>query len=174
MSDLTADDKAMLDKLLRNPLQIPDSFRGWLQQFAQLYAMPEIEELAGYRTRRWRVADPIPTFEQGSSVGIGNADQDLATVGPILSGLEDGVYATLWGMYSKDGTAITRFCRVNFNNGATFSDFANVTIEGNTVGFSLKTLKTGGNNTMKVRYGTGTSNATYFDGLRWLATVRVT
>lgn len=173
MSELTDEDRALLQKLLSKPLLIPGEFRGWLQQYASLHAMPQIMELAGYRTRRWRVATPISTFEEGSSVGIGSADQDLATVGPQLVDLEDGTYASLWGMYSKDGTANTRLCRLNYNDGAAFSDFASVTIEGMTVGVDIKSLKNNGRNKIKMRYATATSNANYFDGLRWLASVRV-
>jgi hypothetical protein len=175
MSELTAEDRALLDKLLKNPLLIPDSFRGWLQQFATLYAMPEVEELAGFRTRRFRVADPVTTFELLDSTGIGNNQIDLATVGPLLTGLEDGTYAVFGGMYSKDGTANGRGYAFYYDGVAGFFPDS-VVIEGQVMAAHVKvfTGKPAAGHEIRLKYYNLSGNRTSYCGMRWLAAVRVT
>ena len=174
MSELTAEDRALLDKLLKNPLLIPDSFRGWLQQFSTLNAMPEVSELLGFRTRRFRVATPVPTFELLDSTGIGNTPIDLATVGPLLTGLEDGTYAVFCGYYSKDGTANGRGSGIYYDGASPFFGDT-VVIEGQMMTIDVHTLT--GNPTagheIRLKYYNLSGNRTSYCGMRWLAAVRV-
>ena len=172
MSELTPEDRELLTKLLSKPLQLPEEFKGWLQKYASLYATPYLQELAGYRSRRWRMHN-VPTFETGSSVGIGSALFDLATPGPLLEGLRDGTYATLFGWYTQDGTAITRGAQLSYNDGDAFSPFYTITQFGQSFGFDIHELSRDNDNSIKLRYFIATSNATANFGLRWLATVRV-
>jgi hypothetical protein len=176
MSEMTLEDRALLDKMLKNPLQIPEEFKGWLQQYASTYALPEIEELAGFRTRRFQVATSIPTFEflDNTPLSPHNLAVDLATVGPILTGLENGKYAVFAGMYSKDGTGNSRFFRFVYDGvGGVFPPSA--VIEGQSTGFDLHTFTTNltTGHEIRLKYGIATDNRTAYFGLRWLAAVRV-
>lgn len=175
--EFTPEDQALLNRILKKPLILPAEFKSWLYKFASSDAAPHFQEILGTRARRWRIADPIPQLETCSSSSFYS---DVATVGPELTGLEDGHYMVIAGFYSQDGTVGTqRHGRIFYNDSYTSpytpgpapSAEVPVTTEGQAIIFHVADLSNNNNNSIRMRYRNSADTANY--GLRWLHAVQV-
>lgn len=168
--EFSPEDKELLQRLLFRPMLLPPDFKSWLYKFASTDAAPHFQELLGTRSRRWRVATPVLPLEFTSSTTY----TDLATVGPQLTGLENGTYMVVFGFYTQGGSSGSRYGRAEYNDQTTLpgpSPEVDIITEGQAVMFHLVELKHQNNNKIKVRYRVPTSNAGF--STRWLHAVQV-
>lgn len=155
---LTAEEKALFQKGLANPLFFPKEFKTWLNDYLAVnIPLIPISQISGFTQFVFNPAPTIVTQEATSSSTFG----DLATVGPVLSALPDGNYAIFFGaqMLAGTGQAIMSV-QVNSTT-ADEGDSAQTGGNNMTIGrIILKTLTSSNNNslTCKYRAGAGTSN----------------
>lgn len=168
--EFSPEDRELLQRLLFRPLILPPEFKSWLYKFASGDAAPHFQELLGVKARRWRVATPVLPLEYTNST----AYTDLATVGPELTGLENGQYMIMFGYYTQNGGSGSRYGRCFYNNQEADpgpSPECDVVIEGQAIMFHLVNLKHQNDNSIKLQYRVPTSDA--FFSNRWLHAVQV-
>lgn len=91
---------------------------------------------------------------------------DLATVGPSLTGLPDGVYLLLYSAAAKN-SIVDQAARVSVEVNATAASDADaaetqLTSYSSIMGFSQKTLDNDGNNTVTLKYRTSSGTGSFF------------
>ncbi len=161
-------DQQLLKKILSRPLLLPPEFKSWLYKFASGDAAPHFQEILGVRQRRWRIADQCVLPELCSSTSY----VDLATLGPQLTGLENGSYMVMFGYWTEGGTAVTRFASSFYNGlGTGGSQEAEVNRDGQAMQVHLVDLQKDNNNSILVRYRTSGGTGNF--GKRWLHAVQV-
>lgn len=159
-------------QILSDPTDYPRDFTGWIGPWVGLAGIDvPISQIVGFAQFTAQVAPTIATSQSTTSATYTN----LGTVGPQLTGLPDGNYLLLYRASVVNNTAGVGCLYSPKINGteATDADAANASgVELTTaVGFTVKELKTGGNNTILMRYRTdGVATATY--GGRWLVAFR--
>lgn len=93
--ELTPDDRSRIDRLLSSPLDFPDEFKKYILDYGAMHIPPiPIDQLQGYRPTRVSAAE-VAT-QEGES---GTSYVELATEGPVLSGLADGTYLAIYGCW---------------------------------------------------------------------------
>jgi hypothetical protein len=168
--EFTPEDKQLLQRLLFRPMLLPPEFKSWLYKFASTDAAPHFQEILGTRSRRWRIATPVLPLEYTTSVTYA----DLATVGPQLTGLENGTYMVIFGFYTQGGGSGSRYCQVQYNDQTAVpppSPQVDIVTEGQAVMFHLVELKHQNNNKMTMKYRVPVSNGGF--STRWLHAVQV-
>ena len=150
---------------------LPPEFKSWLYKFASGDATPHFQELLGVKERRWRIADPVLPLEFTSSTSYA----DLATVGPQLTGLENG---TVHGRLRLLHAVAAARARATAGPSTTTrrplpapSPEVDIVTEGQAVMFHLVKLSYQDNNKIKLRYRVPVSNGGF--SKRWLHAVQV-
>lgn len=91
---LTEEERDQVTRLLSAPIFFPRQFREWLPDFvANNIPLIPYTHFFGAKTNLARSGDYIQTDETQSSATY----DDLATEGPIVSGLANGTYLVLFG-----------------------------------------------------------------------------
>lgn len=90
----------LLKKLLANPIEFPETFKRWVgDYFATNIPLIPYGNILGSKVNIAKSGDYIATNEGPATSAYGN----LATVGPSINGLADGVYVILWGANTTGG-----------------------------------------------------------------------
>jgi hypothetical protein len=118
--------------------------------------------------------EAVATSETRASASYG----DLATVGPDITGLADGVYLFMYGCLNKVSAGATlNFYSPKINS--TEADDADAAQSDSATAFQtsifavVKTLSNGGNNTVTMRYRNDNAAVTSTFKNRWLIAIRV-
>jgi hypothetical protein len=166
MADMSPEDRELLKKLLANPLMFPDKFKSWLADYigTNVPKMP-IRHVYGFQVETVRVAPTIVTAQACTSTSYG----DLATVGPSLTGLANGLYLVVYGatangaIDSRQGVSING-AAVNTDEELTHSFF----FGGGALATSFMTRMTSDhNNSLVTKYRIDSAGSVNFEK-RWL------
>ena len=163
---LTEAEREILKKLLANPIEFPEAFKRWVADyFAQNVPMIPYGNFLGSKLNIAKSGDYISTTQGPATSAYGN----LATVGPSIVGIADGVYIVNWGATTTGGEH-EGFMGVSVN-GATPVDAEaagsayNLTIAQG----KIVTLKNDNNSSIVCKYKGTQQNW----GRRWLTIIRV-
>jgi hypothetical protein len=158
----------------QDPLGYEKEFKGWLPEWIGQSGIDiPISQVIGFSGFTVTVAPRINANELTSSASYG----DLATVGPVLTGLPDGQYFIILGCIGGSGAvrAVAMAPKVNSteavdDNAAIISD---TTVGAGGVGACAMTLDGGGNNTITARYRSVTGLNVAISN-RWMAVLKYT
>ena len=176
--DATERERQFRDWLLRDVLgaQSYKDFATWLKDLLVVlgFEVP-ISQIQGFAGFRPTVATPVLTQETTTSTSY----TDLATVGPAIAGLADGVYEIKFGASAANaGTGIASRMSVSVNGGAASDN--DCTLSGGVANHNsadsrvvVKTLQNDNNNTITAKYRSGNAAGTAFFQNRWLVATRV-
>ena len=167
--ELTAYEMTLMERMFGNPRLWPDTAKVWIADYvAQNLSLP-ISQVQGFTTFVAQIADPVNVAESTASTSYTN----LATVGPTLTGISNGLYVVLFGcrishslggsdagLMSVQGNAVAASDTNAINSNAT-------TQVGTNVAFQLHELRAN-SNTLTAKYRTTAGTAT-FDGRTMLA-----
>lgn len=163
---LNEEERELLKRLLANPIEFPDKFKQWVGDFfAQNVPLIPYGNLLGSKLNIAKSGDYISTLE-----GLGPAAyDDLATVGPSINGIADGIYVVLWGARVTGGDH-TSYMGLSVN-GDTPSDADSAPSASiMTIAWGrLLTLKNDNNSSIVCKYKGTQANW----GNRWLVIIRV-
>jgi hypothetical protein len=84
---------ADIEKMLGSPMALPSEFTTWWVEWLAGQLQPQVLALGGAERIFFRAAPTIGTEESTSSGSFVN----LATTGPVLSGLSNGRWFFMWG-----------------------------------------------------------------------------
>lgn len=143
--------------------------RTWLEQNPPAIPVTQILGFSQFTAQADRVSNTA------SESTVSTTYTDLATVGPRLTGLPDGKYLVVFGAGAQTSVAGIGAVMSISVNGATPVDADGATVQSASIagGTSavLKTLSSGGNNTLSVQYRIdGAATGGWL--LRWLIALR--
>lgn len=97
METLTEEDRDRITSYLSNPMLFPQEFKTWLTDWLSVN-IPDIpvSQIMGYQGTLAN-SQVLNVAEEGA--GLDRTWQDLATVGPEITGLADGNYFAIFGAY---------------------------------------------------------------------------
>jgi hypothetical protein len=173
--DLTEGDRNNVTRYLSSPLEFPSEFKKWLLDYlAQNIPPIPVNQLLGYVQTRAYVAEDIVTSE----AQVSSSYDDLATVGPILTGMADGSYLVFHGceIKSADGFSAKGWEALSINGSTPSDTKACRAFNGGTrvdIAFrgELVTLDVGGNNEIAMQYRSSLGIASF--ARRWMIAIRV-
>ncbi len=177
LQNMTEEDRKLLSKVLSKPLQFPENFKGWLSDYiaTNIPKLP-ISHIYGFKLEGVRIAPTITTFESTSSATFGN----LATVGPQLTGVADGLYLVFYGAktFTTD-FALGTFSRmgIEVNGAAITSDNRIEQPQRGGIGESMSFMVRASNdhnNTFIAKYASDTAGEQVSFEKRWLVLFKVT
>lgn len=162
-------ERSLFQRGLAAPLQtIPKEFESWLiDRIAVLQPLIPIGQVVGFSQYTAQTGPRVDTQETTTSTSY----DDLATVGPQLTGLPDGQYLFMFGCaMSEPGGAIT-YMGLKFNateaQDSEAASWDNETGEwAFPTGVVTTTLAGGGTNTVTARYKTAGGTGSF--AKRWL------
>lgn len=156
----------LLKKLLANPLEFPDKFKQWVGDYfgANVPLIP-FGSILGAKINIAKSGDYITTTQ-----GPGTASYaDLATVGPAVLGLANGVYIVLWGATTTGGEH-EGFMGISINGDTpSNSEAAGSSFDHDISHGRLVTVMNDHNNTIVCKYKGTQQNW----GHRWIVAIRV-
>lgn len=167
--------RGLIQRIFGSPNAIPASFWAYAKSMQEAdQPMIPFSSVFGAPLVRPHDAPRINTAEATTSVAYTN----LATVGPELSGLPDGVYVIWFGAGAKTtNAAALAFTGLQVNGTGPADDSESVEspavggfFPGSTV--VVKTLQTGGNNSLRLRYRIQTAPETATFNKRFLIALR--
>lgn len=160
--------------MLNDPTSLPQNFKGWIPKYIEVNPpLLPISQIAGFSQFTAQPADFVAATETTTSTTYG----DLATVGPVLSGLPDGQYLFYYGCASKVGTVDSgQEADMSISvNASTPADMDAVITEIQNYGMGMivvaKTLAAGGNNTVQAKYKSVDGSEVGF-ARRWMIGLR--
>ena len=169
-ANLTDFDRRVFDSMAK-ALWLPNEFKEYMVQYLALNQPPlSVSNLFGFKQFTVQSATRIATSESTTSTTFTN----LTTTGPELTGLPDGEYLVLFGAllscsgggYGYAGVTVNGTTAVGFDPvqsaAATFVNIA---------GALVKTLDTGGSNTLLLQYRADAGTTATFAG-RWMIIIR--
>ncbi len=158
--------RELLKKLLANPIEFPEAFKRWVgDYFAQNIPLIPYGNFLGSKVNIAKSGDFILTTQGPATSAYGN----LATVGPSIVGLADGVYIVLWGA-STTGGAHEGFMGVSVNGDTPLdSESAGSQFDQQIAHGRIITLKNDHNSSIVCKYK-GTQQSW---GGRWIVVIRV-
>jgi hypothetical protein len=169
VEELTEREMALMERMFSNPRVWPDRAKVWIADYVSQNLSLPISQVLGFTTFVAQTTDPVNTAEATGSTSYTN----LATVGPTLTGISDGLYVVLFGcrishslgggdagLMSVQGNAVAATDTNAINSNAT-------TQVGTNVAFQLHELRAN-SNTLTAKYRTTAGTAT-FDGRTMLA-----
>ncbi len=174
LQDMTEEDRELLIKLLKNPLQFPEKFTGWLSNYiaTNIPKIP-ISHIYGFKVEGVRVAPTITTSESTASTTFTN----LTTVGPQLNGVADGLYIVFYGAKCMNGGFATSILMGVEVNGAAISSDNRIEAPQPGIAESMSFMvrvSNDDNNTFVAKYATASAaNPASFEK-RWLVLLKVT
>jgi len=156
----------LLKKLLANPIEFPEAFKRWVgDYFAQNIPLIPYGNFLGSKVNIAKSGDYILTTQGPATSAYGN----LATVGPSVSGLADGVYVVLWGATTTGGEH-EGFMAVSVNGDTPTDLHAGPSNFDNTITHGrLITLKNDNNSSIVCKY----KGSQQSWGSRWIVVIRV-
>ena len=181
---LSPEERVKMRRTLMFPEEFPPEFKNWLLDFMGVNAEIQQSQVRGLVTSLSPAFDIITTNQGTSSTSY----TDLATVGPRLTNLGDGVYLVLFGCQVNVVANIFGGAMSVASDDAAASDSSAFavqmgTAEGDNVEFFdlpgmralLMELTHGGNNTLtaKYRFTAPASGSPPSYSNRWLAAIRV-
>jgi hypothetical protein len=181
---LTPEERAAMRRMLMFPEEFPPEFKNWLLEYVGVNGEIQQSQVRGLVTSLSPAFQVVTTSETTTS----QTYVDLATVGPRITGLGDGVYLVLFGCQMVVTSNIFGGCMAVATDDVAASDATGFAIqegvgEGPNVEFFdvpgmralLLTLTHGGNNTLtaKYRFTAPTSGTNPSFANRWLAAIRV-
>lgn len=172
-----------------HPMFVPDAFKAWLEDMALRWSTDLFSsQIQGLRGARWKTAAPVVDPEVCNDT---SSWSDITTVGPIITGLSDGIWLFIYG-YEAPQTGIhsvvlkinDRFAdgpgggakdlnEVRSDNGGSAMGWAIYAIDGKTPPSGVAAAPHGGtnNNTVKMVYNVSTAGKTF--GRRYLHALRI-
>lgn len=165
---------ADIEKMLGSPLALPSSFTTWWVDWLAGELSPMVLQLGGAAQLFFHAAPTVATEESTSSGSFVN----LATTGPVLSGLSNGRWLFFWGFNLEAVTGTpTGIMGLDVNGGG--ADANNVArafgqVEGDFIPgvyAQLISILGNDNNTVTAKYA-ALGGTPYFRH-RWLVGVRV-
>jgi hypothetical protein len=169
MPEFSPADQPDLDKLLGVPIFFPDEFKTWLADYvATNIPLIPFQSFLGARLNIARSGDYIATEEGTTSASY----VDLATVGPQITGLVNGVYLALYGARLN----ATDFAGMSISvNGGTPSDDDMISSgqAGTMARGSVFNLQQDHNNSLRIKYKNIHGGLTKNFSNRWLVAIRV-
>lgn len=156
----------LLKRLLASPLDFPDAFKRWVgDYFAQNVPLIPFGSILGARVNIAKSGDFIATTQGPGTGSYG----DLATVGPSITGLANGVYIVLWGATTTGGEH-QGFMGISVNGDTpTDTSAAGSSFDQDIVGGRIVTVAADHNNSIVCKYKGGQQNW----GRRWISVIRV-
>lgn len=163
---LTEQERAILQKLLSNPLEFPKEFKEWVSDyFATNVPLIPYGTFLGSKLNIAKSGDYIATSQGPGGLAYG----DLATVGPSIIGIADGVYVVIWGATTTGGEHPGNMA-ISVNGDTPVDSQSAGSAESQTIASSrLVTLKNDNNSTIVCKYKGTQQNW----GNRWIVLVRV-
>ena len=166
---LTEADKESLTKLLGSPLDFPQPFKDWLQDYVALQ-LPLIpyKNFLGAKLNIAKSSAYIAASEGTLSATY----TDLTTVGPTITGLVDGQYVFLYGAHVNANDLA--WFSISINGAAASDDQGAMTSwQATLVRAHLATVKNANSNSVQMKYRNGHGGTTKSFSNRWLAAIRV-
>jgi hypothetical protein len=163
---LTDQEREFMQRLLQNPLEFPDAFKRWVgDYFATNVPLIPYGNFLGSKLNIAKSGDYITTTQGPATSAYGN----LATVGPSVNGIADGVYLVLWGAVTTGG-AHEGFMGLSVNGDTPVDAEAAASADDQTIAHGrLITLKNDNNSTIVCKYKGTQQNW----GRRWIVVIRV-
>jgi len=163
---LTEQEREILKRLLANPIEFPEAFKRWVADyFAQNVPLIPYGNFLGSKLNIAKSGDYISTTQGPATSAYGN----LATVGPSIVGIADGVYIVNWGAITTGGEH-QGFMGISVNGDTpTDSNSSGSSFDQNITGGRIITLKNDNNSSIVCKYKGTQQNW----GRRWLTIIRV-
>ena len=167
-SALTEAERAILQKLLANPLEFPKEFKEWVSDyFATNVPLIPYGTFLGSKLNIAKSGNYIATAQGPGASAYG--DIPGGTVGPSITGIADGVYVVVWGANTTGGEH-QGFMGISVNGSTpTDADSAGSQESQSATSSRVITLKNDNNSTIVCKYK-GTQQHW---GNRWIVLVRV-
>jgi hypothetical protein len=161
--NLTDFDRKVFESISK-ALWLPNEFKEYMVQYLALNQPPiSISQVIGFSGFSAQFDS-----EQDSNVETtaSTSFTDLATVGPLITGLPDAEYMLIYASVAKNSLLndAARIAPEVNSTVATIADAAEtqLTSYGSIVGFAKKSLANGGNNTVTLKYATSAGTASFY------------
>lgn len=171
-TNLSDQERQLVQKLFGNPLEFPDIFKNWITAFIEGPGAPQITtgQIAGFNLFIAQIA----RVNTDQTTATTNSYVDLTTAGPTLSGLPSGQYIAIYGANVYAASGLSAYVAPSFNGGTPSDNDAaqirpNVS-PGNSGTSATSTSFTSGNNTIKLQYKQSATGAHFLN--RWLVALR--
>jgi hypothetical protein len=166
---LTDRERVQFEKFYRNVLDVPGEFLTWLKDRLILdgFELP-IGQIQGFAGFVFRGAEVVTNETTASTSYV-----DLSTVGPELTGLEDGSYAAFFGATVNGGFTDVGSVGLSINGAAPSNASASASTPAtvSVTRIKLVSLSADGNNSLKVQYSTSSGTNVSF-AQRFLVAVK--
>jgi hypothetical protein len=156
----------------------PDEYVEWMADRIAVNGIPvSISQIQGFTQFTPSNVERVLTHESTTSTSFA----DLATAGPLVSGLADGQYFILFGcLLANEGAGIAGHARCGLQINSDAVDDTNDVILSNAISSgapiygetwcAVKTLSAGGNNTVTLKYRAVSNTARF--SRRWLVVMK--
>lgn len=171
----TTEDVALMQRVFQaaaqNPLMLPADFMAYLFDYIQTSRLQvPIGQVFGFSQFTANVAPFIVATEATTATSYG----DLATVGPVLTGIPDGKYLLLYGSQAYTTGGAVAFMSVQVNSTAAGDDdsAASTTGAAHSVMMTKIASLSNGSNTITAKYRELTAGQTATFQRRWLVALK--
>ena len=159
---------------LKNPIMFPPAFKDWVADwYATNVPKLHVSQIFGFKLHSIHCADDVPAFEATASTAYG----DLATPGPSLENLANGLYVVMWGAYASGATSAVNIYMSISADGDTPSGQREMVCQSSEMAFSAGRMAlvdfTQGDHTHSLAAKYKYSGTSGFFQYRWLHALKV-
>ncbi len=153
---------SVIAKFLADPISnLPPEFTKWLEDF-QALNIPQIpiSQIVGFTgfVGKFNKVTTAVSESTGSTAYV-----DLATPGPMLTGLADGTYFFLYGAEVFDSPGFSAELTLSMNSGTPAPGDLATAASGIALGFTTATLKNNNDNSVRMVYATSGGGTASFN-----------
>lgn len=173
-SPLTDREREQIERLFGDPTELPAIFRQWLISYIEANPpLLPISQITGFSQFIARNDTKGTTSSESTSSAT---YVDLATSGPSLTDLSDGIYLIIHGARITAGPSGEQgYQSISVNGGAASDDDSAENENSKAVSTSIAMLKTlsSGQNTIACKYRSNTGGVSVTFRRRWLVALKV-